>query len=458
MEVPQQAAYQMFEGQDSTKTETVTDFQPTMNKMSLPVETELPPAASAFRRKDKLRLSLHRTIAEPEPTKGHIRSIECDELARKLTNCNNKQRLPFLLLDCRAFLYYNECHIIGAVHIACADRFNRKRVQNCSSVLDLVSTSSRGVKSGFNSSFGQTPSSSSSISSVKWRDVIVYDEGTSDLTLDSTGLQSPISFVLTHLIQENRQPIILNGGIKEFTRYYRDLCDSCTSRKDLTLGAAMPRSSSQPSFLLPTLMTPISPSVLSSPAQSSDRFENEPPTEVLPFLYVGNAKDSSDEELLRTLGIGYILSVTTNGSNHPASTFNVCTSNNHHIKDDNQTEGFKKLQIPVSDNLCENLAPYFDAACEFIEDARKTGSKVLIHCQAGISRSPTFAIAYIMKYINLSTLEAYAFVKKVRRIISPNLNFMGQLVEFESKLKGGAGGNCSENDSSLESVSSMEES
>jgi hypothetical protein len=46
----------------------------------------------------------------------------------------------------------------------------------------------------------------------KWRDVIVYDEGTGDLSLDS-GFQSPISFVLMHLLQENRQPIYLNAPI-----------------------------------------------------------------------------------------------------------------------------------------------------------------------------------------------------------------------------------------------------
>ena len=51
---------------------------------------------------------------------------------------------------------------------------------------------------------------------------------------------------------------------------------------------------------------------------------------------------------------------------------------------------------------------------------------------AGISRSVTLTIAYLMRHFGLAMQTAYQYVKDRRPAISPNLNFMGQLVEFES--------------------------
>lgn len=71
----------------------------------------------------------------------------------------------------------------------------------------------------------------------------------------------------------------------------------------------------------------------------------------------------------------------------------------------------------------------------FPEQARQTNGRVLIHCQAGISRSSTVAIGYIMKYHNLSMNQAYSKVQACRPIIAPNLNFVGQLYSFEKSLQ-----------------------
>ena len=54
---------------------------------------------------------------------------------------------------------------------------------------------------------------------------------------------------------------------------------------------------------------------------------------------------------------------------------------------------------------------------------------------AGISRSVTLTIAYLMAHFGMSMQDAYQYVKDKRPAISPNLNFMGQLVEFERELQ-----------------------
>jgi protein-tyrosine phosphatase len=54
---------------------------------------------------------------------------------------------------------------------------------------------------------------------------------------------------------------------------------------------------------------------------------------------------------------------------------------------------------------------------------------------AGISRSPTLVIAYLMKTQNLSFSEAFDLVKKKRPIIHPNQGFKNQLLQYEQQLK-----------------------
>lgn len=65
---------------------------------------------------------------------------------------------------------------------------------------------------------------------------------------------------------------------------------------------------------------------------------------------------------------------------------------------------------------------------------RKQGGKVLVHCRAGISRSATVCIAYIMWYKHWTMEKAYDYLKSKRSLIAPNLNFMRQLLEFERQL------------------------
>jgi len=52
--------------------------------------------------------------------------------------------------------------------------------------------------------------------------------------------------------------------------------------------------------------------------------------------------------------------------------------------------------------------------------------KILFHCHAGVSQSPTIAIAYIAHLYGLSTQDAYHIVKS-KRPIAPNTGFMNTI-------------------------------
>lgn len=63
------------------------------------------------------------------------------------------------------------------------------------------------------------------------------------------------------------------------------------------------------------------------------------------------------------------------------------------------------------------------------------GGKILVHCMAGVSRSASIVLAYLVKYQSLTLREAYVVLRKARPIASPNPGFWKQLIEYEIMIR-----------------------
>ena len=87
--------------------------------------------------------------------------------------------------------------------------------------------------------------------------------------------------------------------------------------------------------------------------------------------------------------------------------------------------------INIDDSPKENILKFFKECILYIENS----DKILVHCMAGVSRSATIVIAYLMWKTHASYLETLDFVKNRRNIINPNNGFLQQLYIFEKMLK-----------------------
>jgi protein-tyrosine phosphatase len=85
----------------------------------------------------------------------------------------------------------------------------------------------------------------------------------------------------------------------------------------------------------------------------------------------------------------------------------------------------------INDHEDEPIELEFKECIKFIN---QTEGPVLVHCMAGISRSATIVIAYLMSERKMSYAEAYNHVKEKRRIIRPNSGFRRQLKSFEKEV------------------------
>ncbi|KAK2174916.1 hypothetical protein NP493_767g01000 [Ridgeia piscesae] len=94
------------------------------------------------------------------------------------------------------------------------------------------------------------------------------------------------------------------------------------------------------------------------------------------------------------------------------------------------------VKITVDDSPDVNLKAHFDYCLAKIDEVQQRGGKTLVHCIAGVSRSATICIAYMMKHHGMTLRQAYQHVKQKRPIIRPNVGFFQQLIAYEKWLHG----------------------
>lgn len=140
------------------------------------------------------------------------------------------------------------------------------------------------------------------------------------------------------------------------------------------------------------------------------------PAEILPYLYLGSEFHATSNEWLSKHGIEAILNVS-----------------NRNPEIDETLYEYKHLAIRDSGDC--DITAIFQESFAFIEYVRESGRKLMVHCQAGISRSATICIAYLMKTEGKSMQEGMDYVRNCRQCINPNFGFVAQLVSYETDLK-----------------------
>ena len=144
-------------------------------------------------------------------------------------------------------------------------------------------------------------------------------------------------------------------------------------------------------------------------------FDINPVNKITEKIYLGNIDGARNTQFFKKEKITHIISL--------AGKMFTPTYDKNIIQ-------FQKI-IDIEDDWKENIIKYFKECFEIIEKA----NKIFIHCMAGVSRSATIVICYLMWKEKKGVNEILKKVREKRPLVGPNYGFMKQLEIYENLLK-----------------------
>lgn len=121
------------------------------------------------------------------------------------------------------------------------------------------------------------------------------------------------------------------------------------------------------------------------------------------------------------------------------------------------------LALRLHDDPGQALDGHLHAALAWLDEQRRSRRRVLVHCHAGVSRSVSIVVAYLMHHDALQprdsgkagagsseaggagttadvlgVMAALKLVRRVRPVANPNPGFLCQLLEWEKRRQVGS--------------------
>ncbi len=136
------------------------------------------------------------------------------------------------------------------------------------------------------------------------------------------------------------------------------------------------------------------------------------------LLFLGSGRAAQLREELQRRRIRHILNVADDVPNYHGNDFVYL---NLHVRDFGQDQ--------------KGISTRFQVAFDFLAERERLKEPLLVHCAAGINRSATIVIAWLMKRNALKLETAWMLVKQKRNICPLRDNRL-ELLKFERELHG----------------------
>lgn len=141
--------------------------------------------------------------------------------------------------------------------------------------------------------------------------------------------------------------------------------------------------------------------------------------QILPNLWLGNLRAAQDETFLKNANIQVVFNATKDAPFHPS------------IR--------RRYRVPVDDNLQDeeirNMELWsYEIVYKMIKEY-KEGRPILVHCHAGMQRSPAIVAMFLMALYRMGVDQSKAFIQMKRPIaFFPSANFERSMRGFERSL------------------------